>query len=100
MGLDVIWKNERGEELGAFRDTTYAFVHAVVDLSERDFPILGPIDAYRTTLLTPTDSILSEVSRVRDSIADSAAREQLSHLVALIRRASVSPGTYLEFVGD
>lgn len=100
MGLDVIWRNEQGDELGAFYDQDYVFVQAVVALREREYPTLGRIDEYKTTQLTPSNALVEEVSRVRNGSSDAAARERLSALVGLLRRAAASPGTYLEFIGD
>jgi len=100
MGLDVIWRNEQGDELGAFYDQDDVFVRAVADLREREYPTLGRIDEYRTTQLPPSDSLVEEISRIRSGSSDAAARERLSALVGLLRRAAVSPGTYLEFIGD
>jgi len=100
MGLDVIWRSEQGHELGAFHDQDYVFVQAVVNLREREYPTLGRIDEYRTTHLSPSDALIEEVSRVRNGIVDAGAREQLTTLLGLLRRAAVSPGTYVEFVGD
>ena len=100
MGLDVIWKSEQGEELGAFHDQDYVFVKAVTELLEREYPTLGRIDEYRTTQLLPSEALVDEVSRIRNGSPDAGAREQLSALVGLLRRAAVSPSTYLEFIGD
>jgi hypothetical protein len=71
-----------------------------VDCLEYEFPILGSINEYRTTQVGPSDSLVGEISRLRDALRDVEAREQISHLLALVRRASVTSGTYLEFVGD
>lgn len=100
MGLDVIWRNETGEQLGAFYDTEEAFVRAVLDAREREYPTLGRIDEYRTSQIPANQSVSDEVSRLRDHIFDPAVREQLSRVLALIRRAASQPGSYLEFVGD
>ena len=77
MGLDVIWRNEHGDELGAFCDQQGAFAQAAVEVREREYPNLGRIDDYRTTHLAPSDA-----------------------LVGLLRRAAIVPGTYLELIGD
>jgi hypothetical protein len=100
MGLDVIWKSEQGGELGAFYDADDVFVRAVLDLREREYPTLGRIDEYSTTHLPPGEALVEEVSRLRNASPDPAARERLSGLLGLLRRAAVSPGTYLEFIGD
>jgi hypothetical protein len=100
MGLDVIWRSEQGDELGAFYDQHYDFVQAVVELREREYPNLGRIDEYSTTQVPPSDALVEEVSRVRDVTPDAGGRERLSALVGLLRRAALSPGTYLEFIGD
>ena len=100
MGLDVIWRSESGDKLAAFYDSESVFANAVVAVSEREYPTLGRIDEYRTASLAPTNGLVDEVQRIRDATADAGAREQLSSLLSLLRRADVSPGTYLDFIGD
>ena len=100
MGLDVIWKNGGGVELGAFHDHEYAFVNAVLAASALEYPSLARIDEYRDTTVPPDHSLLEEVIRLRDAYPDPGGREQLTRLVGLLRQALNLPGSYLQFRGD
>jgi len=100
MGLDVTWKSAAGDELGSFSDATNAFIDALANLSERDYPTLRRIDEYHTTHLPAGTGLVTEVARLRDCTENAAARGQLSHLLAMLRRAAETPGSYLEFLGD
>ncbi len=100
MGLDVIWRSESDENVDAFIDERDTFIDLVVDLSERDYPLLGRIDEYATTRVPAGAAFVEEVTRLRDGVDDAAAREHLSRLLALVRRAASQPRSWLELVGD
>ena len=104
MGVDVYWRNARGEELDHALDVHDHFARSILHIQGRrseDFPMLQSIDVYANRVFTPpqTETLAAELERVRsDSSVD--VRIHLGRVISLARAARSVEGSYLECVGD
>jgi hypothetical protein len=104
MGVDITWRNARGEPLEQVGDSDGFLAAAIARAHQapRDFPLLTTIDVYGDGLIMPpkTSAFRSELETIRDNTADVDARIQLGKLISLARSVDTAPGSYLEYMGD
>ena len=102
MGINVYWKSETGETLGALMDDNFL----LSDLSQLLYQQPGSCaryidpagDACFNQLQLP--DLLSELHQVRTNVSDGASATQLDNLIALVSQAHGTTHSYVWFLGD
>lgn len=103
MGVDIIWRNAKGIEIGSFGDAQNVLARAV-DNAHTSQPLLKVLASIDTCgqgmIMTPqTSTLCAELEIIRDNLSDVDARSELSRLLLLVRSVESAPGSYLEYVG-
>ena len=104
MGVDITWRNARGEPLERVGDSDGYLAQAIARAQQvpHDFPALIAIDLYGDGMIMPphTSAFRKELETIRDNTEDVEARIQLGKLISLSRSVDTTPGSYLEYLGD
>lgn len=103
MGIEVIWKDERGTSLGEVSDPKMLLSRFAI---RRASPVSGSaclqfLDPYGDTCFNQSQIpvLVQELRLAREGVADPELAEHLGRVLALAERAN-QVHTYLWFIGD
>jgi hypothetical protein len=103
MGIDAVWKDERGLELGRVDDSNMVlsrFIRTTHELSQTTcLRFLDPFgDACYNQLQLPV--LAAELRAATSTDVAAGVRQHLENVLALAERAKNHVHTYFWFVGD
>ena len=100
MGVEAVWKDERGKELGRVSDPAKLLSH--IATGEQGSLCLRFIDPYGDAIFNQHQIpvLIEELVALLPSLASDQVRAHVESVIDLARKADGQVHTYLWFIGD